>query len=174
MTGKATLLVCCLALVSAAPAAEEEPFTIYDAICTDPGPGCTPEQVARARAHMAAYEAELERRYREQQSLTVPTIKPDLTLVCGNSNSDMFDDAVNIWFGAGLLTWGVGEPREVWRLDRVSAAEITFKRVTAYQPGGFFDAKGHIDRVTGQFARDIARGGQHTVSGECRPAATKF
>jgi hypothetical protein len=119
---------------------------------------------------MAAQQADSRQRYNEQQALAVPVTKADLTLVCGS-------DTVNIWFGAGLLTWGVGEHRPVWRLDRVSAAEITFKRVSEYgQEDKFFDATGYIDRVTGKFSYKTGLvSGAGDPTGQCQPAtAPKF
>jgi hypothetical protein len=156
---KVTLMACCLAL-STAPAIAEDAPPWFCAIYS----GCSPEEVAKAREWMAAQQADLRQRYNEQQALAVPVTKADLTLVCGS-------DTVNIWLGAGLLTWGVGEHRPVWRLDRVSAAEITFKRVSEYgQEDKFFDATGYIDRVTGRYSIDAA----HTEPGHCEPAAAKF
>jgi hypothetical protein len=71
----------------------------------------------------------------------------------------------------------VGEHRLVWRLDRVSAAEITFKRLSEYEYGQedkFFDVAGYIDRVTGNFSyrTDLVSG---PATGQCQPAtAPKF
>jgi hypothetical protein len=122
--------------------------------------------VAKAREWIAAQQADLRQGYKEQQALAVPVTKADLTLICGS-------DTVNVWFGAGLLSWGVGEHRPVWRLDRVSAAEITFKRVSEFgQEGRFFDAAGYIDRVTGKFSYEtdlVSRASDQT--GQCQPAA---
>jgi hypothetical protein len=129
-----------------------------------------PEEVARQRAETDARDEDLKRRYDEQQSLTVPTTKPDLILVCG-----LDQDTVNIWFAAGILTWGMGENREVWRVGSVSPVAITFKRVSYSAPGTgkLFDATGSIDRVSGQFLRD--RGySPYLPGGLCKPAEAKF
>ena len=138
-----------------------------------------PEEVARQRAKTDARYAAAKRRYDEQQqALPVPTTKADLTLLC---HSFYDHTTVQVWFGAALLSWGTGEHREIWRLDRVSPAEITFKRLLAdwphYDPlypgkPTLFDADGHIDRVTGSYSRWIDPA--HTEPGHCEPAAPKF
>jgi hypothetical protein len=40
------------------------------------------------------------------------------------------------------------------------------------EPASFFDANGHIDRVTGTYSRWIDA--SHTEPGHCEPAAAKF
>jgi hypothetical protein len=116
----------------------------------------------------------LERRYDEQEARATPDTKADLTLLCDGQT-------VQLWFNAGLLTWDTAAHRNVWRLDRVRAAEITFKRLwrscnfgtntmlNSIQDGpGFGDLDGQIDRVSGAFAlTDGSRG-------TCAPAAAKF
>jgi hypothetical protein len=138
-----------------------------------------PEEVARQRAKTDAGYAAAKRRYDEQEALPVPITKADLTLNCDTFGFGYQNWTVQVWFGAALLTWGTGEHRERWRLDRVSPAEITFKRVLQdWPPYGsrtqptFFDADGHIDRVTGDYSRWID--GAHTEKGQCKPAEAKF
>jgi hypothetical protein len=189
---KAALMVCCLALASAAPAAAQssekyDPFRgidcppsgcppieeglkdVYCSMETPTPPECSPEDVAKSRAWYTAREADLRRRYDEQQALPVPATKADLTLDCNG-------DTVQVWFQAGLLAWGMGEKREVWRLDRVTPTEITFKRVSYFLVGGgLFDAKGHIDRVSGQFLHQTGLPGYgNDATGWCKPAEPKF
>jgi hypothetical protein len=96
---KAALIACCLALASAASAGAQSYDPYRGIIC--PASGCSPEDIAYAHAQEAARQADLEQRYKEQQALAVPVTKADLMLVCGS-------DTINIWFGAGLLTWGGG------------------------------------------------------------------
>ena len=113
----------------------------------------------------------LERRYDEQEARATPDTQADITLLCDGQT-------VQVWFNAGLLTWDTAAHRQVWRLDRVGAAEITFKRLGRYGidaiPGfmqdgpSFSDPNGQIDRVSGAFSRSD---GSH---GTCAPAAAKF
>jgi hypothetical protein len=117
----------------------------------------------------------LERRYNEQEARATPDTKADLTLLCG-------DQTVQVWVNAGMLTWDTAAHRQVWRLDRVGAAEIAFKRLGRYAdndilfasngllPSGpsFADLDGQIDRVSGAFSRSD---GSH---GTCASAAAKF
>ena len=113
----------------------------------------------------------LERRYDEQEARPTPDTKADVTLLCG-------DQTVQVWFNAGMLTWDTAAHRQVWRLDRVGAAEITFKRLGRYGTDltvglvksgpAFADLDGQIDRVSGAFSRSD---GSH---GTCAPAAAKF
>jgi hypothetical protein len=123
--------------------------------------------------------AAAKQRYDEQEALPVPPTKADLTLNCSTFGG--INWTIQVWFGAALLTWGTGEDRQIWRLDRVSPAEITFKRVLQDWPKGkgwepgreiFFDADGHIDRVAGDYSRWIDAA--HTEKGHCEPAAPKF
>jgi hypothetical protein len=188
MTGKAALMACCLALASVlAPAPAVSDYVSPDTICFKPPPSesettpcdrLPPEEAARQRAKTDASYAAAKRRYDEQEALPVPTTKADLTLNCSTLGGDW---TVQVWFGAVLLTWGAGEHRQIWRLDRVSTAEITFKRVLEEWPHwepfkpvkpSFFDADGHIDRVTGTYSRWIDAA--HTEPGHCEPAAAKF
>ena len=155
---------------------------LKDVYCAEPDLGwnCSPEEVSRAGAHQAADEAnrraDQERRYKEQQALVIPATKADLTLLCGGQT-------VQVWFSAGLLTWGAGANRRVWRLDKVSPTEIIFKRVGDYDEGGgfttgphgLFDAEGQIDRVSGRFSLSIPNGAPFIdPQGACSPAAAKF
>jgi hypothetical protein len=167
-------MTCGLVLAAAATAAPQSSEDPYRGIYCPPS-GCSPEDLAWARAREADRQADLERRYKEQQALAaVPTSRADLTLVCGS-------DTVQIWFGAGLMAWGVGADQEVWRLDKVSPAEITFKRVASYvklDPDpksygltGYVDAEGIINRVTGGFSRTNALGYD---TGRCEPTPAKF
>jgi hypothetical protein len=116
----------------------------------------------------------LERRYDEQEARVTPDTKADVTLLCDGKT-------VQVWFNAGLLTWDTAAHRHVWRLDRVGAAEITFKRLrrsgnfgtntmlNSIQDGpSFSDLNGQIDRVSGAFS---LTDGSH---GACAPAAAKF
>jgi hypothetical protein len=165
----AALMVCGLALASGAPAAaQSNEYDPYRGIYC-PAAGCSPEDIAWARAQQAARQADLRRRYGEQQALTIPATKADLTLGCDGVT-------VQIWFDAGLLTWGVGADRKVWRLDKVLPAEITFKRVSEYpNEGGFFDAVGTIDRVSGGFSRgDSIYPSTPSDYGHCEPTAARF
>jgi hypothetical protein len=159
----AALLACGLALAFAAPAAAGWTEDPTDCTATPSPPTCSPEDVAKQRTAQAAHEADLRRRYDEQQALTVPATKADLTLLCAG-------DTVQIWFQASLLAWGIGERREVWRLDRVTPTEITWKRVLQGSwTGRFFDATGYINRVTGQFSL-----GTDVPAGQCGPVQPKF
>jgi hypothetical protein len=123
-----------------------------------------PEEVARQRADTDARYAVLNRLYDEQEALSVPATKADLTLLCDYST-------VQIWFRAGLLTWGMGANRAVWRLDRVSPTEITFSHVwPSYSGDGLFSqSNGYIDRVTGSYGRNF-----ESEKGDCKPAEPKF
>jgi hypothetical protein len=191
MTRKAALMVCACGLVLGpvlvpVPALSDyvSPNGLGYTICHKPPSEevetlCAqlpPEELARQRAKTDAGYAAAKRRYDEQEALPVPTTKADLTLCCETYGADA---TVQVWFGAALLTWGAGEHREIWRLDRVSPAEITFKRVlSVWPPYGsqekptFFDANGNIDRVAGRYSRWIDAA--HTEPGHCEPAAAKF
>jgi hypothetical protein len=162
----AALMACYLAAASAAQGATAPPAS--NPLCSDAPqtPGCSPEDLAKARVAHAANEADLERRYKEQQALTVPATKTDLTLLCDGY-------AVNVWFSASLLTWGMGENREVWRVDSVSSVQISFARVSGTGTGKFFDATGSIDRVSGWFSRDQGIY-PYPPRGQCAPAVPKF
>lgn len=134
-----------------------------------------PEEVARQRARTD----DLNRRYDEQQKVLVPpTTKPDLTLVC-NGFYERYDATVQIWFGANVLTWGIGPYSEVWRLTKVSPNEIAFGHIIQLEDGPYDLASGHINRVTGAYDRDIPHGGMGdapmgTNRGDCKLAAPKF
>jgi hypothetical protein len=76
-----------------------------------------------------------------------------------------------------MLTWDTAAHRQVWHIDRVGAAEITFKRlwrngldpVPGFIKDGpsFADLDGQIDRVSGAFS---LTDGSH---GACTPATAK-
>jgi len=136
-----------------------------------------PEEAARQRADADAYEANLKRQYDEQGALTVPITKPDLTLLCSGPYD--YDTTAQIWFGANVLTWGVGPYSEVWRLGRVATNEIAFGHVFQLGQNHFYGSSGHIDRVTGDYAREVPGGGlgnapMGTNKGQCKLAAPKF
>jgi hypothetical protein len=140
-----------------------------------------PEEVARQRAETDASYAALEGRYKEQGPLTVPTTKADLTLLCEARpphSRTTTSSTVQVWFGASVLAWGTGQDRDVWRLDRVSPAEITFNQVSLDWPSwppapgekpDLTEARGHIDRVTGDYSRS-----SYGEVGECKSAEPKF
>ena len=80
---------------------------------------------------------------------------------------------------ARFLTWGIGPEQEVWRLTKVSPNEIAFGHIIQLEDGPYDLARGHINRVTGAYDRDIPRGGMGdtpmgTNRGDCKPAAPKF
>ena len=133
-----------------------------------------PEELARQRASTD----DLNRRYDEEQKVLVPpTTKPDLTLVCNGFSTD-YNATVQIWFGANVLTWGIGRYSEAWRLTKVLQNEIAFGHIFQLENGPS-DASGHINRVTGTYARDVPYGGMGnapmgTNRGDCKPAAPKF
>jgi hypothetical protein len=134
-----------------------------------------PEELARQRA----YTDDVNRRYDEQQKVLIPpTTKPDLTLVCNGFSTD-YNATVQIWFGANVMTWGIGPNSEVWRLTKVSPSEIAFTHIILLEDGPYDLARGQINRVTGAYDRDIPRGGMGdtpmgTNRGDCKPAAPKF
>jgi hypothetical protein len=134
-----------------------------------------PEELARQRA----YTDDLNRRYDEEQKVLIPpTTKPDLTLVCDGGYERERDATVQIWFGANVLTWGIGRYSEAWRLTKVLQNEIAFGHIFQLENGPS-DASGHINRVTGTYARDVPYGGMGnapmgTNTGVCNPAAPKF
>jgi hypothetical protein len=136
-----------------------------------------PEEVVRQRAESDARNADLQRRYDEQKALTVPATKPDLTLLCRGPKD--YDTTVQIWFGVNVLAWGMGPNSDVWRLSKVLPNEIAFEHVFQLGQHDFYSSSGHIDRVTGDYAREIPGGGMGnapmgTNRGDCKPAAPKF